>query len=245
MSASPNPTWVVVLGPDATVLAVKNAPPEWAGTRFDKREDVPAELREAAAALVRAVHQPSRSMAMDAPRPWSDEPDAPLVQLIAIEAIPIRRSAMDLRALLSSAMEVLAAQATTLDVDLRVKCDENFTGTVSLDPEKVAWAVSTLVGNAFRYVRRGTRLRPGGTITVTMSRDDGEVAIAVQDDGPGIPKDKVKFLFKKSEGAQHAVGLGLLLVHDVVVAHGGRIDVKTSTDTFDHGTTITLRLPVR
>ena len=197
--------------------------------------------------VVHVVQPPTRSMAMAPPHPGSGVPDAPLVPRLAIGAIPLRRRPTDLRALLSSALEVLAAQATELDVALGVRCDDGFADAVWVDPEKIAWAVATLVGNALRYVRRGTRLRPGGTITVTMSgdADAGGAAIIVQDDGPGIPRDKVEWLFRQSDGAQHAVGLGLMLVHDVVIAHGGRIEVKTSTDAFEHGTTITLRLPAR
>lgn len=165
----------------------------------------------------------------------------------AVEAIPIRRAEIDLNALMHGAMAVLVEQARALDIELKVSCAKDMPKPISLDPEKIAWAVATLVGNAFRYVRRGTRLRPGGAIAVEMHYDKtaNEAVLAVQDDGPGIPAAKVNLLFKRSEDAPHAIGLGLMLVQDVVAAHGGHIEVKTSTASFDHGTTITLRLPVK
>lgn len=70
-----------------------------------------------------------------------------------------------------------------------------------------------------------------------------EVAIAVQDDGPGIPPDKLPYLFERRSGAPHVEGLALSLVRDVVEAHGGRIEVESRTDPEEHGTSITIRIP--
>lgn len=239
-------TWVAVLGPDATVLAVAGAPAAWVGTRLDLRDDVTARVREAAAEVARAAHHPGRAVV--APQlPMTDEPGAARLRLVAIEAIAVRRAPTDLRALLASTMEIMIEQARALDIDMKVEHDASLRGDVALDAEKVAWAVSTLVGNAFRYVRHGTRLRPGGTIQVGLRFDDraGEVVLSVRDDGPGIPAEKLTHLFKRDAAALHTVGVALMLVHDVVTAHGGTVHVTSSTDAYDHGTTVTLRFPVR
>jgi signal transduction histidine kinase len=239
-------TWVAVLGPDATVLAVSGAPSAWVGTRLDRRDDVPARVRVAAAELAGAIHHPGRAVV--APQvTLSDAPDAPRLRLVAIEAIAVRRAPVDLRALLASTMEVMIQQARAIDIDLRVEHDASLRGAVALDAEKVAWAVSTLVGNAFRYVRQGTRLRPGGSIRVHLGCDErsGDVLLSVQDDGPGIPAEKLPHLFTRDVAAIHTVGVALMLVHDVVTAHGGSVNVASSTDAYDHGTTVTLRFPVR
>ena len=239
-------TWVAVLGPDATVLAVSGAPAAWVGTRLDVRADVSAAVRVAAAELARAIHHPGRAVV--APQlAASEAPGAPRLRLVAIEAIAVRRAPVDLRALLASTMEVMIQQARAIDIDLRVEHDAGLRGDLALDAEKVAWAVSTLVGNAFRYVRQGTRLRPGGSIRVHLGWDErkGEVVLAVQDDGPGIPAEKLPHLFTRDVAAIHTVGVALMLVHDVVTAHGGTIDVTSSTDAYDHGTTVTLRFPVK
>lgn len=238
--------WVAVLGPDATVLAVTGAPSSWVGSRLDLRTDVAAGVRAAAADLAKAIHHPGR--AGSAPQLVLDDVvGAPRLRLVAIEAIAVRRAPTDLRALLGSTMEVLIEQAKGLDVDLRVEEDARIPAALALDAEKVAWAVSTLVGNAFRYVRPGTRLRPGGSIVVGIRSDDaaGDVVISVRDDGPGIPPEKLRHLFRRDAGALHTVGVALMLVHDVVVAHGGTVSVTSSVDAYEHGTTVTLRFPVR
>lgn len=158
----------------------------------------------------------------------------------------MRRAATDLRELLASTMEVMREQAAALDVELRIETTDAVPARVSLDPEKTAWAVATLVGNAFRYVRRGTRRMPGGSIVVGSDYDAArrQVVIRVEDDGPGIPKDKLPWLFKRAAGRPHAAGLGLLLIHDVVAAHGGTVAVESHVDGPQRGTAVTLRIPV-
>ena len=158
------------------------------------------------------------------------------------DAILLHRKLTDLPALLRGTVETLREQASALDVALSVEAPADLP-RAEVDPEKIAWAVATLVGNALRYVRRGTRLRPGGVIHVRIGTEVGAVVIAVEDDGPGIPPEKVGRLFERGAGVTHGTGLGLMLIQDVVTAHGGSIDVKSRFGTLDSGTTVTLRLP--
>ena len=74
--------------------------------------------------------------------------------------------------------------------------------------------------------------------------------IEVSDNGMGIPEHMQTEIFElfaqvKSpvERAQESLGIGLALVQDILVAHGGGVEVRTSTDVFEHGTTIRLSLP--
>jgi signal transduction histidine kinase len=88
---------------------------------------------------------------------------------------------------------------------------------------------------------------PGGTINVktTHDRATSEVTIEVQDDGPGIPADTVTRLFRRDGLNVRGAGLALLLISDIMAAHGGRVDVRSNTDPVGHGTTIRLTLPAR
>jgi two-component system sensor histidine kinase BaeS len=158
--------------------------------------------------------------------------------------IPLRRTAVDLIRLARSTLEPLDREAKRLDVTLTVDGPANL-GAVSVDPEKMAWVIATLVGNALRYVRRGSRRLPGGDIGVSIRRDDEArtLVVAVEDDGPGIPADKLPYLFKRQAGSQHSAGLGLTLVKDIVEAHGGSVSVVSGTGPSGHGTTVRLTLP--
>jgi signal transduction histidine kinase len=159
-------------------------------------------------------------------------------------AIPLHRSAVDLVRLASSLLEPLEREARDLDVTLTIDSAANLE-PVSVDPEKTGWVIATLVGNALRYVRRGSRRLPGGDIVVRIRSNDQAktVTISVQDDGPGIPAAKLSSLFERQAGSQHAIGLGLTLVKDIVVAHGGSVSVESNTDHFAHGTTARVTLP--
>jgi signal transduction histidine kinase len=160
------------------------------------------------------------------------------------DAIPLRRTPTDLVALLTGTIETLQQQAQGLDVVLAIDAQPGLP-EVRVDAEKIAWAVATLVGNAFRYVRRGSRLLPGGSIRVHLRGEDGWVAVSVVDDGPGIPADKVANLFQRGRGVTHGTGLALMLIQDIAVAHGGSVVVESKTEAFESGTTVTLRLPVQ
>ncbi|HZP47310.1 MAG TPA: HAMP domain-containing sensor histidine kinase, partial [Vicinamibacterales bacterium] len=161
----------------------------------------------------------------------------------ATDAIPLRRETADIRDLFRWALDVLRGQAATFDVGLDVRVDDDVPTAVSVDARKVAWAITSLVGNALRYVRRGSKTMPGGTIVVHVSRELGQVVIAVQDDGPGIPSERLQMLFNPSPPTS-TVALGLAMVKDVVEAHGGSFAIESDTRAPSHGTTVRLTLPV-
>jgi signal transduction histidine kinase len=157
-------------------------------------------------------------------------------------ALPLHLEQTRLEELLRVVLRPLVEQAKRSQVDLHL-ATLGEVAEVAVDREKIAWAVTALVGNALRYeVERGA----GGSIIVHVSQDgaSGSICVSVQDDGPGIPDDKIPFLFERRRGAVVADGLGLSLVRQIVAAHGGRIEVESRRDPDDHGTSITLALPI-
>jgi signal transduction histidine kinase len=235
----------IVMGPDGTVLAATGgALVNPGGVRLQDWGEVSRDLREAGQALVRELHSSGRSVAA-ATVPMS--PGRGAVQLLAIEALLIRREPTDMRALFNSVLAVMRQQAAAIDVSLHIIVDDSVPPVLSLDPEKVAWAVTSLVGSALRYVRSGSRRIPGGTINVEASYDPAAFALAieVQDDGPGIAPERLNALFRRDAAQTERTSLGLMLVHDIIVAHGGRVDVRSNTDAFGHGTALRLTVPAR
>jgi len=232
---------MVVLAADGTVLAaLGGALLAWLRVRLQDHEAAPSAVRDAARKVMLDLHRTDQGAAATTV-PMGDA----TLHVIAVAALPIRRTSIDFRGLLPPTMAVLRRQAESIDGSLTLTIADNVPSRLTVDAEKVAWAVTTLVGNALRYIRPGTRRMPGGAIAVEMSYDatTHEVAITVQDDGPGIPADTVEHLFDRNGRPQG--GLALLLVRDIVVAHGGRCDVHSRTEAFDHGTTVRLTLPVR
>jgi len=71
---------------------------------------------------------------------------------------------------------------------------------------------------------------PGGTITLTLRRESGEVVVVIEDEGPGIPPGKLEAIFDrfyterpKGESFGTHSGLGLSISKQIVEAHGGSL----------------------
>jgi len=81
-----------------------------------------------------------------------------------------------------------------------------------------------------------------GRLSVDVAREDGHVALAVSDTGPGIPHEVLPRVFEPFySGKPNGSGLGLTLAERIVAAHGGRIEIDSSPG---GGTRVTLRFPI-
>jgi signal transduction histidine kinase len=169
------------------------------------------------------------------------------VLVLVVAAVGLRRVHTNLRELLSAKLGIISAQAKASGVALRAKVADDVPTVVDLDSEKIAWAITMLVGNALRYLQSTSRRVAGKLVAVRVSFDAAAsaIAISVDDDGPGIPEDTVRRLFDRDTLNVRGSGLALLVVRDILAAHGGTVDVRSSTDPIAHGTRIRLVLPVR
>src|SRR5262249_2442106 len=97
--------------------------------------------------------------------------------------------------------------------------------------------VLNLVDNALRHTPAGT------PITVSLSARDTAAVLEVRDGGPGMPPADLIAMFERFRkgGASGGVGLGLALVREIVLRHGGRVTLHSNPD---GGTTATVLLPL-
>ncbi len=80
-----------------------------------------------------------------------------------------------------------------------------------------------------------------GELRLEVTREDGEVLIAVSDTGRGISPDERSRMFEPFYSKkQGGTGLGLSIARQIVSSHGGRIDVESTSD----GSRFTVRLPL-
>lgn len=112
-----------------------------------------------------------------------------------------------------------------------------------VDIEKIALAFQNLVDNALKYTQSG------GTITISLKKEEHEIKISVKDTGVGIPKDQQVRVFNKFfRGANvmrmetEGSGLGLFIAKNIIEAHGGKIWFKSDES---KGTTFWFTLPAK
>lgn len=114
-----------------------------------------------------------------------------------------------------------------------------------VDPARIGQIFSNLIGNALKH---GSRVAP---IKVSVIKFLDNAVIEVHNEGAPIPDDVLPFIFNfLSSHSQHAeenisgrmgLGLGLYIVSEIVTAHGGTIEVKSSKE---NGTAFTVTLPL-
>ncbi|HTB23522.1 MAG TPA: ATP-binding protein [bacterium] len=109
---------------------------------------------------------------------------------------------------------------------------------VQADPTRLRHVFSNLLDNALRYTP------PGGTVELRAESDATGVRFSVQDNGEGIAPELLPRLFEKffraPEQSSPGAGLGLAIVKEIMVAHGGGIDVRSVPG---QGSTFTFQLP--
>jgi len=84
-----------------------------------------------------------------------------------------------------------------------------------------------------------------GAIHIESAHNESEITIKVSDNGCGIPPEIISTIFDPfftTHDVGGGTGLGLSVARDVIVAHGGTIDVES---TLGEGTTFTIHLPIR
>lgn len=109
---------------------------------------------------------------------------------------------------------------------------------VYLDPQLIHQLVSNLVGNALRHDDDA-----GNQVVVRGHTADGNVIIAISDEGRGMSEEERARLFERfasSAPIGQGTGLGLYISAHIAELHGGRILVDTIAQ---HGTTMLVSFP--
>jgi two-component system sensor histidine kinase ChvG len=114
--------------------------------------------------------------------------------------------------------------------------------------------IADRLGQVFRNVVANAQSfsPPGGAVRVTLRQTGEFVVVSVDDDGPGIPTDKLESIFERFYSERPAdekfgthSGLGLSISRQIVEAHGGTITAENRTKTEDYiaGARFVIRLP--
>jgi two-component system CheB/CheR fusion protein len=151
--------------------------------------------------------------------------------------LQLDREAVDLVPLVQGLVEALHATTDGPRVELAV-AEEPL--VVAGDATRLSQVVLNLLTNAAKYAPDSPR------IELRLRREAGEATLEVQDYGPGIPAAALPHLFDRfyqagRRPAQDGLGVGLFITRELVRAHGGAIEVRSSEGA---GATFTVRLPL-
>ncbi len=123
-----------------------------------------------------------------------------------------------------------------------VRCELPDLPEIAGEPESLAKLCSNLVDNAIRHGGAG------GEVRVRLERRDGEVALEVADDGPGIPEAALSRIFERfyrvdrgRSRDEGGTGLGLAIVKHAAQRHGGKVVVESRLGA---GSTFRVLLPL-
>jgi two-component system sporulation sensor kinase A len=140
-----------------------------------------------------------------------------------------------LRDLLEQVTALMCVQATMVDVEI---VNEWMADGMWIygEPNQIKQVFINLIKNGIEAMANG------GQIRLTAGRDDHFVSILIQDQGCGIPPDKIALLGQPFYTTKDSgTGLGLMITYNLVHHHGGIITVESSEST---GTTFCVKLPL-
>jgi signal transduction histidine kinase len=155
--------------------------------------------------------------------------------------MPVDRTACDLGPVCEASLEDIRAGNPEQQFVHQMSGDLN----LQADAARLQQALSNLLSNA---VQHGSRQSP---ITLTVDGEVDAIVLKVGNSGEPIPPDALQVIFEPlvqapnssaevNERSKTSLGLGLFIVREIVLAHGGTISVESSDAAC---TVFTIRLP--
>ncbi len=160
------------------------------------------------------------------------------VQLLEGGGLSFEYAPFDLVDLTREQAELFFSHITTHTLDLDVPSEPM---VVNADRDRIAQVIGNLLSNAIKYSPAG------GRVSVLLGADERFARLSVTDEGIGIPAaDRARIFDKFFRGPDAAsaiggTGLGLAVAREIVVSHGGRIEVESEAG---RGSLFTVLLPL-
>lgn len=165
-----------------------------------------------------------------------------LLALSRAEETTLNNEPLDLRGIATEVASDVRVTAAVRDITVRTVLPSSPVILVG-DRSQLLRAVSNLASNAVKFSR------PGGTVELRVTEDEGEGVIEVVDEGIGIPASDLPGLGSRFYRASNAVkaeiagtGLGLRIVQTILDRHEGTLLVESVEG---EGTMAVIRLPLR
>jgi PAS domain S-box-containing protein len=161
------------------------------------------------------------------------------VSRIIAGRLRLKVESVDLNAVIEAALDSIRPAADAKQI--RVKADlQPLSRTLSGDPARLQQIVWNILANAVKFTQQK------GQVEIRVEPEDEEVRIIISDNGPGIDRNFLPFVFDRFRQADGSftrshggLGLGLAIARHLVELHGGTIDAASNG-----GATFTIGLPL-
>ncbi|MBY0374381.1 MAG: DUF4118 domain-containing protein [Bryobacteraceae bacterium] len=161
------------------------------------------------------------------------------VKMAEIDAgkVKVQREAISSGALLTAARQTFDGRGAE-----RIRIDDPAQASVQVDPELMTLALRQVLDNALKYSE------PGSPVVCQAEAQGEELALRIEDRGPGIPERDRQRIFDKfyrrasTRDQVPGTGLGLHIAREITRMHGGDLWVEAATP---QGAAFHFRLPLR
>ena len=137
--------------------------------------------------------------------------------------------------LIEKILKSFEPHAKKQNIVFQLSAEENIPD-INMDESQLVTAFSNIFENALESMTKG------GQLTISLKIEENHLLIDIADTGAGIEDDEIEFIYdpfvtSKTTG----VGLGLTMVHQIIINHGGEIMIKSRKN---EGTRIKITMPL-
>jgi len=164
-----------------------------------------------------------------------------LMSLFQQGEIHIRKTSIALTPFFDEIIEEVTPDLQSRNAKIITRFDESAT-TIIADRKHLKNALLSIIDNSIKYSKEDL------IVEISTFRKNGDIVIVISDNGIGISKEDQKKVFDRffrvSTGNLHNVkgtGLGLTYAKNLILAHEGKIQLKSE---INKGTTIEIQLPL-
>lgn len=145
--------------------------------------------------------------------------------------VPYDMRELDLVSYFDHYLEELRFNLAGQNVSLSLECQPNQSYRVHADRGKLNRVVANIVQNSLKYMNEENK-----ELMISLSSKAEEVIVEIQDNGAGVSKDELPYLFDRfyrtdvsRNSATGGTGLGLAIVKKIIEGHGGTIWAREGT----------------
>jgi signal transduction histidine kinase len=127
---------------------------------------------------------------------------------------------VDMERLCEQAYAAFGEEARRRGIDYEKRFEAS--PTIESDGDRVLQIISNLLSNAFRWTP------DGGKVELELAASNGQVSVAIDDSGPGVPAAERERIFRPFWSRDDTgTGLGLAIAHELAAALGGSIELES------------------